>query len=129
MGLLPNNPSDFYNGLLLHNRQQQAQRQNLQQQPNHQLQQPRPNGGPPVRPNNVAMSNQPMVSTNQNQPVSSHMPVNSQGQGPPISMHSNQPNMANMNTGQYRPPISNYMNRSNMGPPHQSMGNNRMPMN
>ena len=26
-----------------------------------------------------------------------------------------------MNGGQYRPPISNYMNRSNMGPPHQSM--------
>ena len=29
--------------------------------------------------------------------------------------------MGNMNGGQYRPPISNYMNRSNMGPPHQSM--------
>ena len=136
---------DFYNGLLQLHNTQQAQRQQAQRQQNqippNQPQQPRPNGGQPgvARPNGVAQMqpNQPMVSTIQSQPVSSHMSMNSQGQGPPISKHvsqklsrqkinltsifKNQPNMANMNTGQYRPPISNYMNRSNMGPPHQSM--------
>ena len=78
----------------MHNTQQaqrqQAQRQQNQIPPNPQ-QQPRPNGGQPgvARPNGVAQMqpNQPMVSTNQSQPVTSHMSMNSQGQGPPISMH------------------------------------------
>ena len=80
----------------MHNTQQaqrqQAQRQQNQIPPN---QQPRPNGqGQPgvARPNGVAQMqpNQPMVSTNQSQPVTSHMSMNSQGQGPPISMHVGQ---------------------------------------
>ena len=69
---------------------QQAQRQQNQIPPNQQ-QQPRPAGGQPgvSRPNGISQMqpNQPMVSSNQSQPVTSHMSMNSQGQGPPISMH------------------------------------------
>ena len=74
---------------MINTQRQQAQRQQNQIPQQNPQQQTRPNGGQPgvARPNGAPMqpNQNPMVSTNQ--PVTSHMSMNSQGQGPPISMH------------------------------------------